>query len=121
MEKSEVDRKSRRKTPTKNYFWLKSVCVAILTVFLFFAVFVIIEKWLNVNITPDTTVLAFAGIIATFIVVNNYAYIAQMRKEVDERLAEIEQKDKSIVNAYLPIAEKAIEQSETAEIIQETT
>lgn len=41
------------------------------------------------NISPDNIIIAFIGVLATFVVINNYTQIVELRNNVNEKLDEI--------------------------------
>ena len=55
------------------------------------------------NINNENTILAIAGILATFVVVNNYAQVIEVRNHVNSKLDEIEKirKTNVLVAIYL--------------------
>jgi low affinity Fe/Cu permease len=57
-------------------------------------------KLLCLNLTDTTIVLTFVGILATFVVVSNYVQINGIDKKVDEKIKEINEKEKYIDSKF---------------------
>jgi len=69
-------------------FWLNALCISVLAVILFIVGFIIIQVCFNINIDPLNTVLVFAGILATFVVITNFAQVAIARDEFHSKTKE---------------------------------
>ncbi len=63
-----------------------SLITASVAALLFIVAAVLASKKFGLNISPDNVVLTFAGILATFIVVTNYAQVIDIKKEMNDKI-----------------------------------
>lgn len=65
---------------------------------------------LEIAASSEKIILTFVGILATFIVITNYAQVSDMKKDVDDRFAKIDRTMGTLTKQVLKVAEKDKEQ-----------
>ena len=63
---------------------------------LFLLGFIWLNKHCGFGISDDGIVITFIGILATFVIISNYAQVSDIKKKVDEKIASIDQINDSI-------------------------
>lgn len=97
-----LENESSAKEPKKksNYV-LTSILVAAGIAFFFVILVIVANKEWGLSLQPDHVVLTFVGIIATFLVVTNYAQVSDIKKEMEDRISQIENAQQSLVRKVL--------------------
>ncbi|MBQ7632439.1 MAG: hypothetical protein IJS82_06780 [Paludibacteraceae bacterium] len=97
---NEADAKKGKKTKTPNYVIISLVTAAIIACV--FIVFVIVanKEW-GFALSSNNVVLTFVGILATFIVITNYAQVSDIKHEVDSKLLQLQREHDSFVRKVM--------------------
>lgn len=97
-----VEEESSAKEPKKksNYV-LTSILVAAGIAFFFVILVIVANKEWGLSLQPDHVVLTFVGIIATFLVVTNYAQVSDIKKEMEDRISRIENAQQSLIRRVI--------------------
>jgi flagellar motor component MotA len=90
-------------------FWIGALCITVVTAILFIGGFILVEKHFQIYAAPENTILIFIGILATFIVVSNYAQVADVKKELQKKILEVEQRMNSITDAMSSVTDRVID------------
>lgn len=80
----------------KLLLWITGLSIA------FFILFILLNHFIGFGISDDSIVLAFVGILATFVVVSNYIQVNDIGKKFDEKI-------KGIIDESIERDTKAIE------------
>lgn len=76
------------------YLLLLGGCIA--SAFIFWVIAVFAAKYYSFYVSHDNIILTMVGILATFVVVSNYVQIADIRKEFNIRVSELEKMENDI-------------------------
>ena len=72
---------------TKNWLWALLIVITATVLFIFGQI--LITTNFNIEITNENVILVFVGIIATFIVVSNFAQVADVKREFRQRVENV--------------------------------
>jgi Skp family chaperone for outer membrane proteins len=86
------------------YLLLFGVIVAAAIVFL--ALSVLAHKCFGYSISEETSIIAVIGILATFVVVSNYAQTKAIKDELEEKLQEVDAKYQKLVNSLSDMSDQ---------------
>lgn len=78
----------------KENYVKKALITAVAAALLFIIAAIIADKRWGLAISPDNVVLTFVGILATFIVVTNYAQVLDIKRDLDQKVALLERRMK---------------------------
>ena len=84
------DEFSSRKKKKKSNYVVTSILIAAGIAVVFIILVIVANKEWGLALSPDHIVLTFVGIVATFIVITNYAQVSEIKKDVDGRFEQIE-------------------------------
>ena len=99
--KYEEDESSAKEQKKKSNYVLTSILVAAGIAFFFMILVIVANKEWGFELSPDNIVLTFVGIIATFLVVTNYAQVSDIKKEMEDRISRIENAQQSLIRRVL--------------------
>lgn len=77
---------------------VKALCTAVAAAIIFIGAAIYASKKYDFNITPDNIVLTFVGIIATFLVITNYAQVIDIKRDFHRRVTKLEEKRRRLDN-----------------------
>ena len=80
----------------KKTFFLWLFLIILSGAVLFWVGAIVASKCWGVNFTSDSIVLTFVGIIATFVVIGNYAHTKAIEEKFEEKIKELEVKNAEI-------------------------
>lgn len=93
----EQKNQSANKKRKSNYV-LTSIIVVSFAALLFITMAIIASKQYGLSIHPDSVVITFVGIIATFIVVTNYAQVTDIKNDLEESIGKLDRKLRYLSN-----------------------
>lgn len=88
--KYEEDEFSAKKKKKKSNYVVTSLLVAGVIAFVFIILVIVANKEWGFELSTDKIVLTFVGILATFLVITNYAQVSDIKKDIEGRLDQIE-------------------------------
>lgn len=77
---------------------VKALFTAVVAAMIFIGAVIFASKKYDFNITPDSIVLTFVGILATFLVITNYAQVIDIKKDFHRRVTRLEEKRRRLDN-----------------------
>lgn len=92
---------SSKQEKTKPNYVVISILVASGIAAVFMIIMIAANKEWGLKLSPDNIVLTFVGIIATFLVVTNYAQVSEIRKEMEDKLSQSEKAQQAFVRKVL--------------------
>jgi len=95
------DESSAKEPKKKSNYVLTSILVAAGIAFFFVILVIVANKEWGLSLQPDHVVLTFVGIIATFLVVTNYAQVSDIKKEMEDRISRIENAQQSLIRRII--------------------
>lgn len=95
------DESSKKEEKKKSNYVLTSILVAAGIAFFFVILVIVANKEWGLSLQPDHVVLTFVGIIATFLVVTNYAQVSDIKKEMEDRISRLESAQKSLIRRVI--------------------
>lgn len=95
------DESSKKEEKKKSNYVLTSILVAAGIAFFFVILVIVANKEWGLSLQPDHVVLTFVGIIATFLVVTNYAQVSDIKKEMEDRISRIENAQQSLIRRVM--------------------
>jgi hypothetical protein len=75
----------------------------------FFLFAIALNKWCGFGITDSSIVIAFIGVLATFVVVSNYMQVQEIRKEFDAKIKNTESDLKEEINTRIDLKSNELE------------
>jgi flagellar basal body-associated protein FliL len=80
------------------WFYVKILCVVILCAIVFWALAVCAYQWFGFNvIEAQDIVLTLVGILATFVVISNYAQVQTIKQDFEKNISDIERNCKKLI------------------------
>lgn len=76
-----------------NYI-VTSIFIVLGAALLFMILVYVAHKYFGLHISSDHVVITFVGIIATFIVVTNYAQVSDIKKDIEDRISNLDKRMK---------------------------
>lgn len=95
------DESSKKEEKKKSNYVLTSILVAAGIAFFFVILVIVANKEWGLSLQPDHVVLTFVGIIATFLVVTNYAQVSDIKREMEDRISRLESAQKSLIRRVM--------------------
>lgn len=95
------DESSKKEEKKKSNYVLSSILVAAGIAFFFVILVIVANKEWGLSLQPDHVVLTFVGIIATFLVVTNYAQVSDIKKEMEDRISRLENAQQSLIRRVM--------------------
>lgn len=106
-EKLEKEKESQKdKKDTRSNYVLSSILTAAGAALLFIILAIVANKEWGLAISPNDVVLTFVGILATFVVITNYAQVSDIKKDVESKWFQIKEEQKAFVKKVLKELEK---------------
>jgi len=82
MEQNEKENK-------KSCGWLCSIIIASILILVVAVIFAFVQSKMGLQLNVNDTILMFVGILATFIVVSNYAQVKEIEEKMQKQIEEI--------------------------------
>lgn len=77
-----------------------ALLIALAAVIVFGCALFAARRWMDFHVSDTKIVLTFIGVLATFIVVTNYAQVIEIKKDLQDRMSLIEKWQRQISNKW---------------------
>ena len=95
---STASKPQNRLKPIRDNYVVKALVTAIVAAIILIAAAIIANKQWGLEISSDNVILTFVGILATFVVVTNYAQVLEIKNDLHHRLTAINMKKRRFDN-----------------------